>query len=95
MKKVMFVFGMLASVLLVSCGSRSGQRVPGKAVRVKEIGTSKVNFVRLNEVEQGIYRSGDTVRINSFTHSILYKMNETDKESRSIWYKGVDVILEK
>lgn len=95
MKKVMFVFSMFASVVLVSCGSRSGQRVPGKPVRVKEILTRKVNFVRLKEVEQGIYRSGDTVRINSFTHSIIYKMDETDKESRDIWYKGVDVILDK
>lgn len=76
MKKVMFVFGIFASVVLVSCGSKSGQRVPGKAVRVREVGTNQVNFVRLNQVEQGIYREGDTLKMNGITHSVIYNIDD-------------------
>jgi hypothetical protein len=76
MKKVMFVFGIFASVVLVSCGSKSGQRVPGKAVRVREVETNQVNFVRLNQVEQGIYREGDTLKMNGLTHAVVYNIDD-------------------
>jgi hypothetical protein len=76
MKKVMFVFGIFASVVLVSCESKSGQRVPGKAVRVREVETNQVNFVRLNQVEQGIYREGDTVKMNGVTHAVVYNIDD-------------------
>lgn len=78
MKKVMFVFSMFASVVLVSCGSDSGSghRDTRKAVRVREIGTNQVNFVRLNTVEQGVYRVGDTLKMNGLTHSVVYNIED-------------------
>jgi hypothetical protein len=76
MKKVMFVFGIFASVVLVSCGSKSGQKVSGKAVRVREVETNQVNFVRLNQVEQGIYREGDTLKMNGVTHAVVYNIDD-------------------
>ena len=77
MKKVMFVLSLVGSVVLVSCGgSQSGQRETRKAVRVREIGTNQVNFVRLNTVEQGIYREGDTLKMNGVTHSVVYNIED-------------------
>jgi hypothetical protein len=93
MKKVMFVFGILASVVLVSCESKSGQRVPGKAVRVREVGTNQVNFTRLNQVEQGIYREGDTIKMNGVTHSVVYNIEDII----SLKQEGIleNVVIEK
>jgi len=69
---------MLASVVLVSCGndSGSGHIETRKAVRVRELETNQVNFVRLNTVEQGIYRVGDTLKMNGVTHSIVYNIDD-------------------
>jgi hypothetical protein len=93
MKKVMFVFGIFASVVLVSCGSKSGQRQPGKAVRVREVETNQVNFVRLNTVEQGIYRVGDTLKMNGLTHSVVYNIEDIV----SLKHSGMleNIIIEK
>lgn len=93
MKKVMFVFSMLASVVLVSCGSQSGQRQPSKVVRVREINTNQVNFVRLNTVEQSVYRVGDTLKMNGVTHSVVYNIDDIISLKNS----GVleDIVIEK
>jgi len=93
MKKVMFVFGMLASVVLISCGSQSGQRETRKAVRVRELETNQVNFVRLNKVEEGIYRVGDTLKMNGVTHSVVYNIEDII----SLKHSGMleNVVIEK
>ena len=95
----MFAFGIFSSlvlvscgsVVLVSCGSKSGQRVPAKSIRVREVGSRTVNFIRLNSVEQGIYRVGDTVKMNGTTHSIVYGVEDIVSASGMI----KTVILEK
>jgi hypothetical protein len=93
MKKVMYVFGIFASVVLVSCESKSGQRVPGKVVRVREVGTNQINFTRLNQVEQGIYREGDTLKMNGVTHSVVYNIEDII----SLKQEGIleNVVIEK
>jgi hypothetical protein len=93
MKKVMFVLGMFASVVLVSCGSQSGQRETRKAVRVREVETNQANFLRLNTVEQGIYRVGDTLKMNGVTHSIVYNLDDIISLKHSGMLKNI--IIEK
>jgi len=93
MKKVILAFSIFASVVLVSCGSKSGQREPGKAVRVRDLATRELTFLRLNTVEQNIYRQGDTVQMNAVTHSVLYSFNDIVSAKTNNILK--EVILEK
>jgi hypothetical protein len=93
MKKAMVVLSILASVVLASCGSKSGQKAPGKVVRVREVGTNQINFTRLNQVEQGIYREGDTLKMNGVTHSVVYNIEDII----SLKQEGIleNVVIEK
>ena len=93
MKKVMYVLSLVGSVVLVSCGSQSGQRETRKAVRVRELETNQVNFVRLNKVEEGIYRVGDTLKMNGVTHSVVYNIEDII----SLKHSGMleNVVIEK
>lgn len=91
MKKVMFVFGMFASVVLVSCGSESGKRTPGKVMRVRSVETREINFVRLSEVQEKVFREGDTVRINTVNHQIVSGIEYVKSPSSFV----ETVILEK
>jgi hypothetical protein len=74
---------------LISCGEdKSGRRVEYKVMRVREVKTNKINWVRLNPVEQGVYRVGDTLLINPTIHVMAPNNFESD-------YKYISVVMEK
>jgi hypothetical protein len=93
MNKLLLLVVLILSVTLVSCGNenKSGNRgVEYKVVRVKEIKSRKINWVRLNTIEQNIFRIGDTILINPTIH--VLSPNNVEPEDT---YKFVSVVIEK
>lgn len=92
MNKLLLVIVLILSVILVSCGNeKSGNRsVEYKVVRVKEVKSRKINWVRLNTIEQTVFRIGDTVLINPTIH--VLSPNNVEPEGT---YKFVSVVIEK
>jgi hypothetical protein len=89
MNKLMLIIVLILSVILVSCGN-GNRSVEYKVVRVKEIKSRKINWVRLNTIEQNIFRIGDTILINPTIH--VLSPNNVEPEDT---YKFVSVVIEK
>ena len=70
MKQLILVLSIIS--LLASCSeSRSGKRESNYTIaRVKVLGDSSINWIRLNTVEVKVYRIGDTVNMKSEYHTI-------------------------
>lgn len=73
-----FILVLLIISLLASCSeSRSGKRESNYTIaRVKVLGDSSINWVRLNTVEARVYRVGDTVNMKSEFHTVA-ALNDT------------------